>query len=468
MQDFLDRHELDHLRQWAAQPRRKPLVVRGARQVGKSTLVREFARMARMPLLEINFERNPEQREAFAAKDPARILDTLALLTGRALAAGTDLLFLDEIQAAPEALTALRYFREEMPELHVVAAGSLLEFALGDKRLPMPVGRIEYLHLGPMTFEDFLTALGHAQLAAGLRDYRVAEVRRDIFPKMVHDKCMELLRLYLVVGGLPEAVAAYARDGKAVYGFERVTRVQQSVAATYRDDFNKYSHGRLRDRIQLVFDRLPNMVGRKFKYVQVSREHRAAELADALQHLCMARVACKVHRTAANGVPPAAEASERHFKCLCMDVGLMCAALHLNLLDLDREDLTLVNNGAVAEQFVGQHLLHSGPPYETPALHYWAREARNSTAEVDYVIAVGRRIVPVEIKAGTTGSLKSLHQFLREKRSDVALRLNAEPPSLLQDSKKLPDGVATSYRLLSLPLYLAGQARRLAGELLAA
>ena len=468
MQRLLDRHEIDHLRQWAARPQRKPLVVRGARQVGKSTLVREFARMARMPLLEINFERNPEQREAFAAKDPARILDTLALLTGRTLAAGTDLLFLDEIQAAPEALAALRYFHEEMPALHVVAAGSLLEFAIGDTRLPMPVGRIEYLHLGPMTFEDFLNALGHAQLAAALRDFRVTDAQHGALPKAVHEKCMELLRLYWVVGGLPEAVAAYAQDGAAVYGFERVARVQQSVVATYREDFNKYSHAALKGRIQLVFDRLPNMVGRKFKYVQASREHRAAELADALQHLCMARVASKVQRTAANGVPLAAEASERHFKCLCIDVGLLCAALHLNLLDLAQEDLTLVNNGAVAEQFVGQHLLHSGRPDVTPALHYWAREARNSNAEVDYVISVGRRIVPVEIKAGATGSLKSLHQFLREKRSDFALRLNASPPSLQQDSKKLPDGTATSYRLLSLPLYLAGQARRLAAELLAA
>ena len=318
MQRFLYRHEIEHLKRWAAQPERKPLVVRGARQVGKSTLVREFSRRAQMPLLEINFERNPEQREAFAANDPARILDTLALLTGRTLAAGTDLLFLDEIQAAPEALTALRYFREEMPALHVVAAGSLLEFALGDRRLPMPVGRIEYLHLGPMTFEDFLAALGYPQLAAGLRGYAATDMRQDVLPEVAHDKCMELLRLYSVVGGLPEAIAAYAHDSGKAYAFERVARVQQSVAATYRDDFNKYSHGRLRDRIQLVFDRLPNMVGRKFKYVQVSREHRAAELADALQHLCMARVACRVHRTAASGVPPAAEASERHFKCLYM------------------------------------------------------------------------------------------------------------------------------------------------------
>ena len=163
----------------------------------------------------------------------------------------------------------------------------------------MPVGRIEYLHLGPMTFEDFLAALGYPQLAAGLRGYAATDMRQDVLPEVAHDKCMELLRLYSVVGGLPEAIAGYAHDNRTAYAFERVARVQQSVAATYRDDFNKYSHGRLRDRIQLVFDRLPNMVGRKFKYVQVSREHRAAELADALQHLCMARVAGRVHRTAA-------------------------------------------------------------------------------------------------------------------------------------------------------------------------
>ena len=467
MQRFLERHEIRYLKQWAAQRPRKPLLVRGARQVGKSTLVREFARSARMPLLEVNFERNPEFREAFAAKDPARILDILALLTGRTLSAGTDLLFLDEIQDAPEALTALRYFCEEMPELHVAAAGSLVEFALGDRRLPMPVGRVEYLHLGPMAFEDFLIALGHGQLAAHLRGFSLADLRRDAFPNAVHKKCLELLQRFFLIGGLPEAVSAYAQDEEALYGLERVARVQHSLVATYRDDFNKYSHGGLKNCIQLMFDRLPGMVGRKFKYVRVSREHRSKELADALQQLCMARVACKVHRTAANGLPLAAEASERYFKCLCLDVGLMCAALQFNLLDLGKRDLTLVNKGAVAEQFVGQQLLCSGPRHETPALHYWVRGARSSAAEIDYALAIGQRIVPVEVKAGATGSLKSLHQFLREKRSDFALRFNAELPSLLRDSKKLPDGALIHYRLLSLPLYLAGQARRLAGELLA-
>ena len=462
MPQFLQRWEVACLVEWASRRGRKPLIVRGARQVGKSTLVRQFAHSAGMPLVEVDFERNPELRDAFLVKDPMRILETLGLLMGRTVAE-SDLLFLDEIQAAPEALTALRYFHEELPQLHVVAAGSLLEAARDDLQLPMPVGRVEYLHMGPMAFEDFLIAAGQAPTAALLRSLALADLPQAL-PAAVHERCVDMLRRYSVVGGLPEAVAAYVEDDEIGRAFERVARIQQSVVATYRDDFNKYSHGRHNERVRLVFDRLPALIGRKFKFAHVSRDHRAADLSDALRHLGMARVAAKVHRTAANGVPLSAEASERDFKCLYMDVGLMCAALQLNVLDLAREDFTLVNKGAVAEQLAGQCLLYSGRPYEQPSLHYWMREARNAAAEVDYVIAVGQRVIPVEVKAGATGSLKSLHQFLAEKRSAIAIRLHAQPPSLLHDAKKLPNGTTAEYRLLSLPLYLAGQTRRLAGE----
>ena len=160
MREVLKRREIRSLEYWASQRPHKPLVIRGARQVGKSTLVREFARTAGMPLLELNFERNPELRQAFSVRDPARILSTLTLLTGKTVRAGTDLLFLDEIQAAPEAIAVLRYFCEENPELHVVAAGSLIEFALADTGFSMPVGRIEYFYLGPLVFDDFLEATG--------------------------------------------------------------------------------------------------------------------------------------------------------------------------------------------------------------------------------------------------------------------------------------------------------------------
>ena len=466
MPDVLQRREIGCLKSWAGRRPHKPIVIRGARQVGKSTLVREFARAAGLTPVTVDFERNPELREAFTDRDPARILALLKLLTGKTAAAGTDLLFLDEIQAAPEALAALRYFHEEMPDLHVLAAGSLLEFALAQTRFPMPVGRVEYMHLGPLHFEDFVIAMGEADLAGHLRRLPLSRIEERTFPPVLHRKCLDLLRRYWVVGGLPEAVAAFVSAPGRGTDFEAVSRILQSVVATYRDDFGKY--GRSRDSIRMVFDRLPHLVARKFKYAEVSRDHRAAEIAAALDHLCMARVACRVFRTAANGVPLAAETNQRFFKCLHVDVGLMCAALGLDLVDLERHpDPTLVNRGAVAEQFVGQHLLYDEAPYVTPALHYWAREARNAAAELDYVVAVGSRVVPVEVKAGATGSLRSLQQFVREKSCGLALRFNADPPSLLRESRKLPDGTTVSYDLLSLPLYLVGQARRLIGEVAA-
>ena len=276
---LLARSEINDLRSWAAQPERKPLIVRGARQVGKSTLVRQLAGEAQLALVELNFERNPELREAFVSKEPAGILTTLQLLTGQVVVAGQTLLFLDEIQAAPEALAALRYFYEEMPRLHVIAAGSLLEFTLAEAQFSMPVGRVEYMHLGPLQFEDFLGAMQEPALVSWLQTVSFADLRGTPMVRAVHDRYMELLRLYWVVGGLPEAVASFAADRD----FTTVGRVHQSIVATYRDDFGKYSHGALKNRVQIVFDKLPSLVGRKFKYSHVSHEHRAAELAAALQ-----------------------------------------------------------------------------------------------------------------------------------------------------------------------------------------
>ena len=457
MKKALERLEINYLKSWATESKRKPIVIRGARQVGKSTLVREFARLNDYSLVEINFERNPEYREAFTSRDPALILTTLKLLTGQSIEAGSTLLFLDEIQAAPEALLTLRYFHEEKPALHLIAAGSLLEFTLAEAQFSMPVGRVEYLHLGPMHFEDFLEAMGHPELSALIRSISLADLSNKPIPRPVHDKLLSLLRQYWVVGGLPEAIATYAQSGD----FSQVARVQHSILATYRDDFNKYSRGSLKGRVQLVFDQLPVVTGQKFKYAQVSKDHKAAELAAALDQLCMARVAHRVYHTSANGVPLGAQANKKFFKTVYLDVGLTCAALRLSILDLNKKDLTLINNGAIAEQFIGQHLLYSGPFYETPALHYWVREAKSAAAEIDYLITSGQEIVPIEIKAGTTGSLKSLHQFLKEKQRGFGLRFNADVPSLLSSTTTLTDTTSIQFDLLSLPLYMVGQGRRL-------
>ena len=463
MASLLPRKELATLKAWAVRPGRKPLVIRGARQVGKSTLVRQFAAESGMDLLVVNFERNPELRQPFTSRNPAEILASLQLLVGAKISPGKTLLFLDEIQAAPEALAALRYFHEERPDLHLLAAGSLLEFTLAEAEFSMPVGRIEYMHLGVMSFSDFLRSRGQEMLADYLQKISVSDIRKSALLPAVHDKCMVMLRQYWITGGLPEAVALFAHTGD----FSEVARIQQNIVATYRDDFHKYAaRSSSKALVQMIFDQLPVMVGRKFSYAQVSHDHRAAELAAALQQLCLARIAYKVFHSSANGIPLAAEANIRHFKTIYLDIGLMCAALKVNLNDLHRSDVTLINEGALAEQFIGQHLLYGGNDYEAPELFYWVREARTAAAEIDYLMTCGQQIVPVEIKAGTTGTLKSLHQFLKEKNRHFALRFNADLPSLLGDAKKHTDGSVVDYELLSLPLYMVEQAPRLVKEIL--
>lgn len=448
------RFELDYLKAWKTRISRKPIVIRGARQVGKSFLVRIFAEREFSNLLEVNFERSPDAASLFASKSPRTIVSQLEARFDVPVAPGKTLLFLDEIQAAPEVLAVLRYFHEEMPELHVVCAGSLLEFVLEEHGFSMPVGRIEYLHIGTMQFEEFLLAINRERLRQWLNDYTL-----DVpVPDTIHRELLRLLRQYLVVGGLPAAVKAFAETES----YRECEQVQQAIVATYRDDFSKYASKVKHRRVEKVFAGIPRLIGRKFMYSQIDREERSRDLSEALHLLCLARVAHQVRHTAANGLPLAAESDDRHFKVLFLDVGLLCRGLGLGVAEIEQpDDVLLVNQGAICEQFVGQHLAFSGAGYEDPALYYWTRCERNSNAEVDYVMAVGPEVVPVEVKAGKTGTLKSMQLFVREKDRAFALRFNSDTPSLCQACTSLAIGDQKPFRLLSLPLYLVGQARRL-------
>ena len=450
----MERYIFNSLDHWSRREHRKPLIVRGARQVGKTTLVRLFATQRFENLAEINFERNPELIELFATRNPRQALEFLELHLGTEITPGRSLLFLDEIQAAPEVFAALRYFFEELPDLHVIAAGSLLDLVLENQTFSVPVGRLEYLHLGPMQFEEFLLAAGEKKLVEFLGRWTPAQT----IPQATHRQFMGWLERFLIVGGMPEAVKAFVDTG----AFQESEIVKHSILSTFRDDFGKYGRRINTERLRKVFGRLPRLVGQKLKYIHIDREERSRDLAAALHLLTLARVAAKVHRSAANGVPLGAEASDRHFKILFLDTGLVSTATGLTLLDLERaDDVLAVNRGALCEQFIGQHLLYSSPSWEEPRLHYWAREKRSSNAEVDYVISQGQEIIPVEVKAGKTGTLKSLHLFMQEKRRALGVRFNSEPPSLLEATRPLPDGGVTPHRLLSLPLYLVGQARRI-------
>ncbi|MDQ6970517.1 MAG: AAA family ATPase [Mariprofundus sp.] len=444
------RNHLKTMGDWFEQPSHKPLVLRGARQVGKSTLVGLFAEQQKIELVELNFERNPEYAELFSTKDPKGIVANIRLMLNKNLLPEQSILFLDEIQAVPKVLACLRYFYEEMPLLHVVAAGSLLDFELAEPEFSMPVGRISYMHMYPMSFTEFLCAVGEKALAEYVEQWQVGD--EIIVP--VHDKLMGLLRQNMAVGGMPEAVKDFSQSSD----YRRCEVIKQDLMATFQDDFAKYARHQDQDLIRLCFRKAPAFIGRKVKYSEISRDANSQRVGKALEQLNMARVVHKVMRTSANGLPLAAEENVKFFKLLFLDVGLISTMMNVSWQVL-QQDLMLINQGVLAEQWVGQELLNSLDAHQPPHLHYWARESRSSSAEVDYVIA-GDKAIPVEVKAGKTGSLKSLHLFVKEKSSALAIRLNADQPSLMQIDQQ--EGIGCS--LLSLPLYMAGQVRRLVAE----
>lgn len=446
----MDRKQLPLLDDWLARPTRKPLILRGARQVGKSTLVRLFAERCRRPLAEVNLERHPDLAPVFQRNDPVSLLNVLETLPGAGPIGADGLLFLDEIQAVPEAVPALRYLWEEQADLPVLAAGSLLDFALADHRLPMPVGRVSYLHMGPMTFTEFLRAAGAEPLASRIGGF---EIERGL-DEAIHRRLLDLLRTYLFTGGMPEAVEAFARSRR----FREVSEVHHSIIETYREDFPRYLGSRSLPRIVNVFDLAARQVGRKVRYVHFSREDRPGAIRTDIERLCLARVLSKVVHSHANGLPLGADADPRNYKLLFMDVGLMNAVCGLGWTGIERLDaIRLVNEGAMAEQFIGQHLQELLADAPSRELNYWLREGRSANAEVDYVAAFGGRIVPIEVKAGASGSLKSLHQFVAQKRASLAVRFDAAPPSLQTvrtTVRRDGEPIEVRYRLLSLPLYL--------------
>ena len=449
------RKALYDLIEWKDRPSRKPLIIRGARQVGKTWLVRKFADQFDN-LVEINFDKNPEKAQLFAGTI-SRCLQLLEIDCDTEITPGKTLLFLDEIQAAPALLPLLRYFYEDRADLHVIAAGSLLEFLLADHDFSMPVGRVEYLHLGPMDMEEFLLALGQERMTTFLKDYALD----DAIPESIHLSLLNFLKLFWIVGGMPAAVAWYGNSGQLA----EAIREHSVILQTYEDDFSKYRKRIYPERLRKVFRRIPALIGNKLKYVRLDPEERSRELADCLHLLEMARVIYRVRHSAGNGVPLGAEAKERDFKPLFLDIGLVSTSLGLSLPGLEMsEDLLMINRGALAEQFVGQHLLYDGPSYEKPQLFYWNREQKSAGAEVDYLIAHEDKVVPVEVKAGTTGALKSLQVFVAEKKSPVALRFNAMPPSCSRQETRVAGKDKVPFLLVSLPLYLVGQARRLIAD----
>ncbi len=382
---------------WKDSPRRKPLIIRGARQVGKTWLVENVLAEQFENFAKIDLEKRRDLHVHFAGNlDPRIILSYLELATGR-ITPGKTLVFFDEIQACPRAIMALRYFYEQMPELHVVAAGSLLEFAFGE--ISIPVGRVQYLPMHPMTFHEYLFAMGREPMA----EYAIlspADVDKAVQEMILHE-----LRNYLFVGGMPECIKTYRDSGSMVETF----RVQSEILDSYRDDFSKYMPRIDALCLDAVFLNVAKSVGEQLKYARLNDGHSGQTNRKAFDLLVKAKLIHKIPACDPSGLPLGATSNPKKFKGAMLDIGLLQRLCQVPVeLELKQENLLAMYRGKLAEQFVAQELL----AWHSSELFYWARDARGSNAEVDYLAVREGKIYPVEVKSGTGGSLRSLHLML--------------------------------------------------------
>lgn len=440
----MDRFIENELKKWKEAAKRYPLLLRGARQVGKSYLIEKLGKS--FPSFEsVNFEASPEAMACFATLNPIEIIQKLELLLKRPIKSGQTLLFLDEIQACPEAIVALRYFKEKMPDLHVIAAGSLLEFELIKGKFSFPVGRVQFIYLHPFSFEEFYYALKGAKHLSLLEE---CSPNKPI-PSDLHRSMIQKVREYFLVGGMPAVVS----DFQSFHSFLTPNRLQDLLLATYRADFGKYASETGQKYLRALFNGIPYQVGEHFKYSKIDPHIKSRELKTALDQLQMAGLIHFIHATSASGIPLSSQIKQNKFKTLFLDIGLLQRALQVDPEVALKSNLIQIHRGALAEQFVGQEFLAYSDYYREQQLFFWEREKQSSSAEVDYVISIGSEIIPVEVKAGSQAHLKSLMQFMKEKKSPLGICISEQVLSF-------------SNSILSVPFYMISQIPRLVKNLL--
>lgn len=424
---------------WRQSQLRKPLLLRGARQVGKSYAVRTWGKrnFGEDNFVEINLEEKPQLKTIFEKdSDPDRIIDDLNFTLGKNLRKPNVLLFIDEIQFCPQAITALRYFYEKHPELYVIAAGSLIEFVLAE--LSFPVGRIESHFMFPLTFIEFLEAIGKSHLKNFLISHNLTEPVMEL----VHQELLSLLRFYCRIGGMPEAISAYLQSKD----FGTVSRVHSVLLQSYEDDFNKYAKKTDWDTLISTYKTIPSFVCRgNLKYSHIDSNVRGEKIKKCVNLLEHARILSKIVSTTASKLPLVAASKRNIFKILFLDVGLLQHAMGFDWRELSPEaEITTICDGAFAEQFIGQELLATRSLFSLYSLHYWQRNKHGSEAEVDYIVEHNNNPCPLEIKSGVKGSLRSLHRYIEELKPERAFVLSQQ-------------NISNNGIIAWLPLYLAGR-----------
>lgn len=413
---YINRLIDSYLMQWKLDNDRKPLMIRGARQIGKSTTVRQFGKSFRH-YVEVNFEEFPEIATFFTRNlDVKSIIENLAAFYNTPIEPGKTLVFFDEIQSCPAAINSLRYFYEKLPQLHIIATGSLLEFAFED--LPtFGVGRIKSMYMYPLCFDEFLMAMGENKL---LEAKQKANMGKPLVEPL-HNKLNELLFKFILIGGMPEVVKIYVQKESLL----SVQEVLTNLNLNFQTDFAKYKKRVPKQRIIDALNAVTEQGGGKFVLSKVP-DTNSAQAREAIYLLQLAGLILPVVHSSANGVPLGAQANAAKVKIIMLDTGLYQNLLGLQLQDLLLDIKNIINKGALAESFWALEYLKYQSAALPPSLHYWHREAKSANAEVDYVVQKGNAIVPIEIKSSTRGAMQSMRIFLEEKKVKVGYRFSLE------------------------------------------
>ena len=435
---------------WKQRENRMPILLRGARQVGKSYVIEKFGREHFENLVVVNFELQPELIRCFEDLNPLNILQKLSVYLRHLIEPVKTLLFLDEIQDCPNAIRALRYFKEQLPTLHVIGAESLLEFTLNDADFRMPVGRVQSLYLKPLSFKEYLTGTGQHTLRTLIEQTNLKNPMEAIY----HQLLLKEIQTYIGLGGMPSVINAY-RDSEIIakghmsrtYDIDLCRLQQATLLSNYRQDFGKYAKHTLLPHLQRVFEAAPGLVGNQVKYSNIDPDTRSTLIKSALLLLQKAGLIYPIYSTTASGLPLITLSNEKKFKILFLDVGLMSYASQVQAMWI-LDNMILANRGATAEQFVGQELLTCAPSYEEAHLYFWCRDKKSSMAEVDFITTVDAHIIPIEVKAGSTGQLKSLHLFMKEQQINLGIRVSQQPLTI-------------DHNVLSVPFYLVSEIPRL-------
>jgi len=455
------RNALIDFKNWFFSNDSKPLILRGARQVGKTTLIRLFAAQNDLTLIEVNMEDPQSFVTLLKNNQPQDIFEILALERGLdELSPDKHLFFFDEVQECPDIIRFLRYCYERAPDFRVVCAGSLLEFTLGELQTSFPVGRVEYMYLETMTFEEYLRAVtGSTKLVDKLENFSPS----NPISQAIHTILLNHFKSYLICGGMPEVVSAKAK-GKGLLEMEKI---KSAILESYYSDFPKYTqHTAMKPDIALLqqlFSTLPNQIGNKITYSKLALETKAEKVKRHIDFLEKALLVKRCIHSSANEPPLRAGINEKVFKLLGLDVGLLQTQLGVSIAEIiDSKDVNKLAKGDLTEQFIGQHLSQLNERFKKPALYHWSRQSRGSEAEVDYLIELNGQIIPIEVKAGTSNTMRSLQLLQQEKHYPFAVRFYAG--EIKQESRSIPDQ-SIKFTLLSLPLYAVGQLPRLFAEL---